>query len=123
MQQGGPAREMVVIVEEVTMPKLEVYTGKRITARRITMGLSVEALAKRSGLTPLRLQAYEAGTRRLIPDDLFRICNALGTGPAYFYEGAPSPDGSADEGETEEADKPHILCNRSLRLVRCLVPG
>ena len=64
-------------------------------------GLSASGLAKRSGLPLLRLQAYEAGLRRVIPPDLTRLCAALGVGPAAFLAGLPGAEGE-DKGETED---------------------
>ena len=84
------------------MSRLEEHMGARIKARRELMGLSEEALAKRSGLPLMRLQAYEAGLRRVISDDLFRLCKALETSPATFLAGIPDPKEGAEDSEAEE---------------------
>lgn len=52
------------------------------------MGMSLEALAARSGLPLARLRVYEAGLRRVTPSDLLRPCDALQVGPACFLDGA-----------------------------------
>jgi transcriptional regulator with XRE-family HTH domain len=81
---------------EATTPGLEAHMGERIAAQRGLMGLSVEALAKRAGLPLMRVQAYEAGLRRVVAPDLLRLCDALQVGPAYFLAGVPHPH-SRDE--------------------------
>jgi transcriptional regulator with XRE-family HTH domain len=68
---------------------LEANMGRRLAAQRLLLGLSQEALAGRTGLPLLRLQAYEAGLRRILPPDLLRLCDALGIGPAHFLDGLP----------------------------------
>ena len=83
------------------MPSMEEHMGARIRARRGLLGLSVEALAKRSGLPLMRLEAYEAGLRRVIPEDLFRLCDALEASPATFLAGVPDPRDGAGDGEPD----------------------
>ena len=83
------------------MPSMEEHMGARIKARRDLLGLSVAALAKRSGLPLMRLEAYEAGLRRVVPGDLLRLCGALETGPATFLAGVPDPRDSAEDGEPD----------------------
>ena len=84
------------------MAGLEEHIGARIKAHRELLGLDVETLAKRSGLPLLRLEAYEAGLRRVIPDDLFRLCKALEASPASFLTGIPDP--KRDPGDSEETE-------------------
>ena len=45
--------------------------------------------------------AYEAGLRRVIPDDLFRLCQALETSPATFLAGIPDPSSGPEGGEAD----------------------
>lgn len=89
-------REMLLAARPTT-PSLEAYMGKRIAAQRALLGLSMEALAARSGLPLTRLQAYEAGLRRADPADLFRLCQALEVGPACFLDGIPDPEAGSEE--------------------------
>ena len=83
------------------MPSMEEHIGARIKAHRELLGLDVETLAKRSGLPLLRLEAYEAGLRRVVPGDLLRLCEALETGPATFLAGVPDPRHGAEDGEPD----------------------
>ena len=85
------------------MSGLEEHIGARIKARRELLGLDVGTLAKRSGVPRMRLEAYEAGQRRVIPDDLFRLCKALETSPAFFLTGIPDPKRDAGGGEETDA--------------------
>lgn len=92
----------MAVAEEVAVPGLEEHMGGRIRARRELMGLSAEALAKRSGVPLMRLQAYEAGSRQVIVDDLFRLCRTLEASPATFLRGIPDPRDGAGGDEAEE---------------------
>ena len=71
--------------------------GRRLAASRAIMGLSPEALASRAGLPLARLQAYEAGLRRIPPSDLLRLCDALQVGPAALLDGLDDPPPRATE--------------------------
>ena len=66
---------------------IEAHIGERLAECRNRHGWSLETLAERSGLPVLRLQAYEAGLRRVIPPDLIRLCQALNVLPSYFLDG------------------------------------
>lgn len=100
MKLPQPNQELLLATRPASPRSLEAHMGKRIAAQRTLLGLSVEALAERAGLPLLRLQAYEASLRRVVPPDLFRLCDALGVGPACFLDGIPGPDcGGADEDD------------------------
>lgn len=81
-----------MVAEEAAVPNLEEHVGKRIAARRQLLGLTLEALAARCGLPLMRLQAYEDGIRRVLPNDLIRLCQALEASPATFLNGIQDPD-------------------------------
>lgn len=78
------------------MPGIEAHMGKRIAMRRSLRGWSVQTLAARAGLPVMRLQAYEAGLRRIIPPDLIRLCQALDVLPSYFLDGLAACDDPDD---------------------------
>lgn len=86
------------MTDEAAVQSLEESMGARIAAQRGLLGLSLEALARRSGLPRMRLEAYEAGLRRVVPGDLLCLCRALDVGPGYFFAGAP---GSRDKGDQQ----------------------
>jgi transcriptional regulator with XRE-family HTH domain len=69
---------------------IDVHVGGRIAARRQSAEWSIGDLANRSGLSPARLEAYEAGTQRPTPADLLAISEVLGVTPSYFFDGIPS---------------------------------
>lgn len=77
---------------EVWLASIDTHVGGRIAARRRSAGMSVEDLAARAGVPPARLHAYEAGEQRLTADHLLALCDALGVGPSYFFEGFASGD-------------------------------
>jgi transcriptional regulator with XRE-family HTH domain len=84
------------------MPSLETHMSQRITAQRALLGVTVEALARRTGLPPMRLEAYEAGLRRVTASDLLRLCDALKVGPACLLGNLA---GAGTEA-SEDADDP-----------------
>ena len=93
-----------LVVEEVAVSSLEERMGERIKARRELMGFTVEVLARRSGLPLMRLQAYEAGDRRVTPGDLLSLCDALGASPSTFLAGIADPQGDAEDGAAKDID-------------------
>lgn len=58
--------------------------GNRVVLARMELGLSREALAKRSDLTVQNLRLIENGNRFPSIEALTKICNALNTNPTYF---------------------------------------
>lgn len=83
--------------EGAAVSGIEAHMGKRIATRRGLHGWSVQALAARSGLPVMRLQAYEAGLRRVIPPDLIRLCQALDVLPSYFLDGLTASGDDPDD--------------------------
>lgn len=96
----------LTVAEEVVVTNLEQHVGMCIATRRDLLGLTREALATRSGLPLMRLQAYEAGIRRVTPGDLIRLCQVLGASPATFLSGIPEPDHSLRAAQDLSPDAP-----------------
>ena len=79
------------------MSGIDVHVGHRIASRRRRTGWSIETLAARTGLPVMRLQAYEAGQRRVVAPDLLSLSGAFDVPPSYFFEEF-SPDGDSAAG-------------------------
>lgn len=72
--------------------------GARIRARRIQLGLSMEALGNLLGVTYQQIQKYEKGANSIRPSTMKKVADALDTPLGYLYEnvtGRPSPENIA----------------------------
>jgi transcriptional regulator with XRE-family HTH domain len=63
------------------------HVGARIRERRTALGLTLRRLAERIGTTEQQASKYEKGDDRISVGRLHRIAEALGVGPAHFFEG------------------------------------
>jgi len=75
--------------------------GVRVRDRRIALGMSQDALAKKLGLSFQQVQKYEKGTNRISAGRLFVLAQALLTPIAYFFGEAIG--GSRQPGFAEDA--------------------
>ena len=64
-----------------------VRIGQRIASRRRASGLSQRELAKRVGITPEQLRAYEEGTIAISASHLWDIADAQGARLIDYFEG------------------------------------
>ena len=78
------------------------HVARRLRERRVALGLTRGELAEGLGVSAQQVQKYEAGTDRLTVGRLHAVAEALGVGPAHFYEGlrtvggpGPAPAGRA----------------------------
>jgi len=76
------------------------HVGSRVRMRRMMLGMSQEKLGRALGLTFQQVQKYEKGTNRIGASRLQQISKILQVPVAFFFEGAPSPIGSAAELDT-----------------------
>lgn len=65
---------------------VDLYIGERIKARRIQLGLSMDALGKEIGVSFQSIQKYERGTTRVDSSRLYNIARALRVPFSYFVE-------------------------------------
>lgn len=63
------------------------HVGARMRERRTMLGLSQEQLAELISVSSQQAHKYETGINRVTAGQLHRIAEALGVGPAYFFEG------------------------------------
>lgn len=76
--------------------------GERIANRRKQFGLTQEALAEKAGLTTQFVSYAESGKRAMRPENLLKICLALGVSADYLLTG-------------EIIDKDLLLVSRKLQ--------
>lgn len=75
------------------------HVGSRVRMRRVILGMSQEKLGEALGLTFQQVQKYEKGANRIGASRLQQISRTLDVPPAFFFEGAPSFETTAN-GET-----------------------
>lgn len=73
---------------------VDVYVGGRVRAARLARDMSQVDLGDALGITFQQIQKYEKGRNRISCGSLLRICEVLGYGPAWFFEGAPGVNGN-----------------------------
>lgn len=69
------------------MSSLDKHIGRKASARREELGLSVSHVAIQLGMTPDELLDREIGQRRIAAKELFLLSGILQTRVAYFFEG------------------------------------
>ena len=65
--------------------------GTRIYNRRKGLGFTQEELAERAGLTPQNVSTAELGKKALRPENIIKICGALGVSTDYLLLGVVAP--------------------------------
>ena len=62
------------------------FAGQQLRARRLQLGLSQEALAKRLGVSFQQVQKYERGANRLAIDQIGALMRILDVPASFFFE-------------------------------------
>jgi transcriptional regulator with XRE-family HTH domain len=70
-----------------TAQEADRHVGARVRERRIMLGLTLRRLAERIGTTEQQVSKYERSLDRITAGRLHRVAEALGVGPAHFFEG------------------------------------
>jgi len=79
------------------------HVGRRLRLRRQLLGLSLERLGERLGLTFQQIQKYERGTNRLGASRLYEAARALEVDVGFFFaDMAAHDDVAAAAGERVE---------------------
>lgn len=66
---------------------IDVYVGRALGRLRRQAGTSVERLAAAVGVSPRRVQAWEAGTERVRAAELYDVTRALGVPVSAVFAG------------------------------------
>lgn len=64
--------------------------GQRILARRKALGLTQDDLAEMIGVTPPMISNLEQGKKAIRPDNLAKVCKALGISSDFVLYGSNS---------------------------------
>lgn len=65
---------------------IDVHIGARIEMRRVSLGLTREAMAQALNVTVLQVEAFEAGAVRVGAGLLFELADLFDVKIAYFFE-------------------------------------
>lgn len=66
---------------------IDQYVGERVRIRRVSLGLSQQAVAARLQLTFQQIQKYEKGKNRIGSSRLYQLANLLHVDVGWFFEG------------------------------------
>lgn len=81
---------------------VDIHVGSRIKMLRVLRDKSQSDLAEALGLTFQQIQKYETGHNRISASKLWKLCEYLGVGASYFFEGLrPEPIPSMDWANDE----------------------
>ncbi len=96
-----------------TPDPIDKHVGSRVRMRRVLLGMSQEKLGEALNLTFQQVQKYEKGTNRIGASRLQQISQTLNVPPAYFFDGAPTPEHAADvnhgHSALEEAGSVYVV--------------
>lgn len=89
--------------------------GARIRARRVELGLSMDNLAGKLGVTHQQIQKYEKGTNSIRPSAMKEVAEALGVPLSYLYENVT---GRAAAEHIEIAKRENLELIRDFQRIR-----
>lgn len=118
--QPGPSDQRGKLSEE-QLHAADKIVGSQIRFRRISLGLSQQAVSEIMGLTFQQLQKYEHGTNRVSASRLYQLARILHVPVSFFFEPIDEELGLAGEQiEPAELDLPAGVMNKkkTIDLVR-----
>ncbi|HXQ14950.1 MAG TPA: helix-turn-helix transcriptional regulator [Caulobacteraceae bacterium] len=79
---------------------IDQHVGGRLSARRHSLGLTLQEVARAAGTTLQQVHKYETGSSRMTPARLWSLAKALGVDVNYFFEGfgKTGSDVAGDDG-------------------------
>jgi transcriptional regulator with XRE-family HTH domain len=94
-----------------TPDPIDRHVGSRVRMQRILMKMSQEKLGDALGLTFQQVQKYEKGLNRIGASRLQQISKTLQVPPSFFFEGAPSLNGTGNgaDGFAEESSSQYVV--------------
>lgn len=90
--------------------------GQRILARRKALGLTQDNLAEMIGVTPPMISNLEQGKKAIRPDNLAKVCKALGVSVDFILYG-----GDTNSQIDDVVDKLPHLTDEELQIVNNLI--
>jgi transcriptional regulator with XRE-family HTH domain len=84
---------------------IDQHVAARIRARRIDLGITLQALARQIGVAFQQAHKYERGLSRISAGRLFHVASALKAPVGFFFATTDPAAGDAIEGGSSAADK------------------
>ena len=72
---------------QVTAEDIRLHIGRRLTTRRLALGLSLAEVAQKCGVTLQQIHRYETGANSISVPMLWQLSRCLDVDIAYFFEG------------------------------------
>ncbi len=88
---------------------IDIHVGSRVRLRRNMLGMSQEKLGDSLGITFQQIQKYEKGTNRVGASRLQAISNVMSVPVSFFFEDAPSADGTPHKGFAEDGSATYVV--------------
>lgn len=98
------------------------HIAQRLQLRRVMLGMSQTALAKKCGISFQQIQKYETAGNRIPAARLFDLSQALETPVSFFFSGLPGnfpPETKSTRSMrvSDQAEDDPLAKNESLRLI------
>ncbi|MEQ8177600.1 MAG: helix-turn-helix transcriptional regulator [Amphiplicatus sp.] len=76
-----------MIMKETGVNKIDEFIGSRLREIRVSKHMSLEEMAKATGISRAQIQRYESGVNRVTASGLFELARFFGVSTSFFYEG------------------------------------
>ncbi len=94
------------------------HVGKRVEARRKSLGYSQSQLGAALGLTFQQIQNYEKGANRISSSKLWEIAQFFKVEPSFFFEGLTAGAPGMAESDTVSFDHDFPVTRQSQEIAR-----
>lgn len=94
------------------------HVGKRVEARRKSLGYSQSQLGAALGLTFQQIQKYEKGANRVSASKLWEIAQFFKVDTGYFFEGLTEAASGMAESDTVSFDHDFPVTRQSQEIAR-----
>ncbi|MFT4954178.1 MAG: transcriptional regulator with XRE-family HTH domain [Brevundimonas sp.] len=94
------------------------HVGKRVEARRKSLGYSQSQLGAALGLTFQQIQKYEKGANRISSSKLWEIAQFFKVEPSFFFEGLTAGAPGMAESDTVSFDHDFPVTRQSQEIAR-----
>src|SRR4051794_39768832 len=125
LKTGPKARSEMPGRTSVKNPQpVDRHVGSRVRMRRMMIGMSQEKLGDACGITFQQIQKYEKGTNRMGASRLHQIARILEVPVEFFYEGAPTDQGSGGSIVVDRESRSltdFLATSEGLELVRAFI--
>ena len=75
------------VIQVMATEDINLHIGRRLTTRRLSLGLSLAEVAQKCGVTLQQIHRYETGANSISVSMLWSLSRCLGVDIAYFFEG------------------------------------